>query len=550
LIVLDRPPYRIEIGRAVVVSLGDRKVIAETVAQISPKEMAEKLGISVKEAENLKIDLLERLKHDRNLFSSQSRVFDWKKALEGLRADEKLKVLSYFPEGGRDAEVIERAQEEGIIKDSIEKMRASERAHVAYLILRDYGIFEFVSIRGRKEDLYATDGHLLLDARSAVERMVRKLLGVYATNEVVNEAYSRFFSSSKPISEDQLNPVRYLAVGNGIIDLEEFRFSDPKGYYFTSWLDVDVDPEFLERLRRKEIEVNYFRKGEFLPLFERFYTENGEVTKDYVTLLDVLGSILRPRSLRLMAIIVGEPATGKTTLSRALQLALGDLCAPVRTIDLSRDPFSLERLLGARVVVSSEEVTDEVIDADMIKTIVGGDPISVNRKHRPRIDLRKNVLKVIVFANRVPQFSQVDQGFLERVRIIRTRNPLEEEEREPIRDEYLEKMKKEVIEFLLWCSFRLKEKGDIIEDMDPVEKFRMITRMSNPLRPFIDTALIVDREAEEKGTDLYEAYLEWASRRAVKVLGRDKFYEYLQREFPAIQRHHALWFLGCRIRRF
>jgi phage/plasmid-associated DNA primase len=201
-------------------------------------------------------------------------------------------------------------------------------------------------------------------------------------------------------------------------------------------------------------------------------------------------------------------------------------------------------------VVSSEEVTDEVIDADMIKTIVGGDPISVNRKHRPRIDLRKNVLKVIVFANRVPQFSQVDQGFLERVRIIRTRNPLEEEEREPIRDEYLEKMKKEVIEFLLWCSFRLKEKGDIIEDMDPVEKFRMITRMSNPLRPFIDTALIVDREAEEKGTDLYEAYLEWASRRAVKVLGRDKFYEYLQREFPAIQRHHALWFLGCRIRRF
>jgi hypothetical protein len=82
-----------------------------------------------------------------------------------LRADEKLKALSYFPEGGRDAEVIERAQEEGIIKDSIEKMRASERAHVAYLILRDYGIFEFVSIRGRKEDLYATDGHLFLTGK-------------------------------------------------------------------------------------------------------------------------------------------------------------------------------------------------------------------------------------------------------------------------------------------------------------------------------------------------------------------------------------------------
>jgi DNA-binding CsgD family transcriptional regulator len=84
LIVLDRPPYRIEIERAVVVSLGDRKVIAETVAQISPKEVAEKLGISVKEAENLKIDLLERLKHDRNLFSSQSRVFDWKKSSRGF----------------------------------------------------------------------------------------------------------------------------------------------------------------------------------------------------------------------------------------------------------------------------------------------------------------------------------------------------------------------------------------------------------------------------------------------------------------------------------
>lgn len=71
MIVLDRPPYKIEIERAVIISLGGKKVVGKTITQISPKETADKLGISIKEAENLKIDLLERMKHDKSLFSSQ-----------------------------------------------------------------------------------------------------------------------------------------------------------------------------------------------------------------------------------------------------------------------------------------------------------------------------------------------------------------------------------------------------------------------------------------------------------------------------------------------
>jgi hypothetical protein len=46
-------------------------VVGKTITQISPKETVDKLGISIKEAENLKIDLLERMKHDKSLFSSQ-----------------------------------------------------------------------------------------------------------------------------------------------------------------------------------------------------------------------------------------------------------------------------------------------------------------------------------------------------------------------------------------------------------------------------------------------------------------------------------------------
>jgi hypothetical protein len=83
--------------------------------------------------------------------SGQSRVFDWKKALEGLRTDEKLKALPYFPEGGkgpgRGHNKGQHREDEGIREDTcclpnFEGLR----------------VFEFVSIR--KKDLYATDGHL------------------------------------------------------------------------------------------------------------------------------------------------------------------------------------------------------------------------------------------------------------------------------------------------------------------------------------------------------------------------------------------------------
>ncbi|TDA37613.1 MAG: hypothetical protein DSO07_12405 [Thermoproteota archaeon] len=544
---------KVEIGRAVRINYHNREFIAETLAQASPRKMAKDLGISIKEANKLRIYLLKRLeREDRARFMQQIRIFDLKEALDGLGFDDSVEFLSIFPSGS----LIGLLVSSGI--SFSERMRVGEKAEALAKYMMERGLFRFISLDMDPDRLYVDDNGILREAKGLVNMIARLHLGGLSTREVVNELRDRIFLTSEKVKSNQLNPMRYLALENGILDLQEFRFVSPddvrdkdgRRHYFTKVLDAYVDPEFIDKVRNGEIELDYFRKGEFLPSIERFYLEeDGKAGINFLMLQDMMGSILAPVSMRLISFIVGPPRTGKTLLLNSVKGALGDLCLSTSLNQLMEDMFTRAEILGSRVIVSSEEISEKKVDVDELKKIVGGDVLAERPIYSTLRQQEENPIKIIVAGNRLPRFSKLDEGSLDRIRIIRTNNPLSPDEADPSLVSKVKEWKNEVIQFMLWNMRRIQLLNYRIADIDPLEKYQLITILSNPLKDYVDTCLARDPNGREYAKDLYEAYLEYAREKGVReIVGRNKFYDYLSDFFTSGYYHKDKVFLGVRIR--
>jgi phage/plasmid-associated DNA primase len=532
-----------------------KEFVSETVAQASPKKMSEAFQISVREANKLKMDLLSRIKEkDIKVYYEQTRILDLKEAIEGLRYRDIVNFLSKLPSGSlKDA-----LMEDALI--DMKKMRMGDKADllVNHLIQRD--IFNFVSLDMNPNRIYVEDYGIIREADGFINMITKLYLGELATRHTINEVKDSLFLPSEKVSSKQLNPARYFVFENGILDLQEFRFVNPRDirnregerYYFTEGSDVYVSPEFIDKVRRGEIELEYFRKGQFLPLIEPFYYEDGKPTIYYQILLDVIGSLPSPISLRLLGFVVGPPGTGKTLFFNTIKSAMGKTCLPVSLTQLSEDMFTRAEILNCRVIISSEEITTEKakkINVDLLKKIVGGDILSERPIYGRLMEREENPIKMLVGANRIPRFKIFEPAVISRVRLIRTSNPLPPEKSDPSLVSRTDEWKAEFTELMLWNLRRLQLNNYHITDIDPVLKYRLLIEYSNPLKNFVDECLLRDPNGWEYGSDLVQVYNDYAKEKGEKeVLGRNEFYRYLEEFFHSDYRHNEKIFLGVRIR--
>jgi hypothetical protein len=552
--VIQEGEIRVEIERSTKFIRGNgREYVSETIAMASPEKMAEALGLSIREANKLKMDLLSRLKNEDPIrYEQQRKIWDLKQALEGLSLREAWIFLSMY----RDGDFIHLLFPESY--DSLRKMRVGEKAQVVADYLLNKEIIELVNIDMDPDTLFVADRGILRDPKGIIRMLAGRLIGGLCTRQVINEIADRCFTRSRTISWDQLDPIRYIAFDDRIFDLHDFRFvshremKDHQGrpLYLTRTLDISIDPEFIDKVRNGEIELDYFEKGDFFPAIMRFYLdENGEKGKDWLMIHDVLGSILAPASMKLIAIIWGPPNTGKTVLIKSIKDALGPYALYLHTTQISEDMFSRAELFGKRVVLSSEEMREGRIDTDLLKSISGGDPLSARPIYSKLREQSDNPIKVIMAGNRIRKFSSIDEGLFNRIRIIRTYNPLSDDE---VDRDILGKTKlwrKEVLELLLWELRRLQLLNYVITDIDPLEKYQRLTKAQNPLSDFVETCLIQDPNGRELAKDLYEIYLEYTRKKGIKeVIGRNKFYDYLSDFFSSAYIHKEKVFLGVRIR--
>ena len=465
-----------------------------------------------------------------------------------LTLEEKIDALSTLGGGLAIDLIINKAIAKGWLEPGKgpEKLRVGERAQLIWEVIKESGFFEFVKTRrGEEFEVYLADGNRLMSIDGVIEMLCRVYAGHLATNTVIREVKGWALTQSKFIPPEKINPPQYLPLRNGILNLEHFELTRFADAYFTYTIPARVEGSFLKALRSGGVDEGWFEDNPLVRAIRRFYDE-----ENWERLKDVLGSILAPFSMRLLAFIVGPENTGKSTLAEALRAALGPACASVPLRDIDRDPFALEPLLHARVNITVEKPDASLRNIELLKRLVGGDTLSINRKHRPRIELRHNVLKIISFMNDLPRFERLDSALLDRIIVIYTENPLSEEEKDPSIKEALVSERDRVLEFILWCAWKLREKGWRPRKQDKDELRELLERARFPLSAWIEECCIEDDMLREKREVLYSNYVAWAREGNVdRVLSRRAFYALMRTKYPEVKIGGEWYFKGIGLRR-
>jgi hypothetical protein len=430
------------------------------------------------------------------------------------------------------------------INEFAELKRVEKKAACVYRIVSSQ--FNVVKVPPKDTSgasvLYAATGDLLYDIEEVVKPVVGALIAREgARKTLVGEVVTAAYSTGTIVPWYMINPLEYLKLANGVLDLETLRLVDSVNYYFTHRLPVKIRQAEIDLISsgRYNIEENAVYKH----WRSRFDDENW----DY--LVSSLGAWLAPFRSKHIAFLIGETDSGKSTLMRNLTRPISLLVGYVSLRSITGYIFGLEPLLGKQLVVYPERGEVVLKNLDVINTLFGEqDYIIVHRKNKPAVTMRS--LKAGFFSMNDPPIVYEYGGgtmsaFLNRLSIIQMNLP----EYSELKPNFTIPMK-EAFKFLLWCRVRLEENNWRIKKMDDERLLDYLMRSTNSVLQFLNDSSVVepDPNSRVKGTTLYEAYVKWCSERGITPVGRNSFYTVVVSKYPSYMRDKSKWFKGLKLR--
>jgi putative DNA primase/helicase len=316
-----------------------------------------------------------------------------------------------------------------------------------------------------------------------------------------------------PVSPQQLDAIPYLLnCASGVIDLRGHKDGKVRVYQHNrKWLctrmsPCDFDQDFTcSSLDRVLASV----------------TASSAAIRTY--LQDAYGSaLIAGCRFELIHFLVGAAGSGKGTLKEAIKEALGDYCLTsdfqsFAKVQGQRIRSDLMRLSGARLVFASESDKTDVIDAQVLKMLSGGDTVTARQLYEADEEFRPT-FSLFFDCNEEPRIpNDLDSGIWRRFRVVPTGPSVPEEDRDPdlkitLRDPA--RGGKAILAWLVAGAVRnhsAKHLDVPLEVRRATSKYR---RESDPLREFLEQATLLPpiekRDATWcKGSELTKAYAEW-----------------------------------------
>jgi energy-coupling factor transporter ATP-binding protein EcfA2 len=475
---------------------------------------------------------------------------------------EMLELLGTLPRGdlGLSA-LLERAELEGWVsaedslnpKKLLSKVPSHVRARLAAQLLEEWDLVRIVALRLAPAGEERATGEAYEGRCAPVgDRVLLPL-------EVWESAASRFFASalnhetlsyvrnhptavpSHEVPLERVNPWHLLRLKGWVLDLRDLKLVPPSlcDWWFTYQVDMGLrDAELrllVERVRRGEYDI---RENAVYRLWKpHFDAAGGEGDgsageREWGYFVDAVGTWFAPHRFRLVALLVGERGSGKSSLLAALTAPIEPLVGRVPLSKLaSKERFALQPLIGKWVNVYSERLAPTVSNLEAINNLVGeSDWVYVDRKHKPPVFIRS--LKSMVFAgNAVPMVTSWEAGvmdaFIDRLSVIFVGKP---EDFKPVKDIAEKVPKAESFAFLLWCRRQLeqsegREREWELRRRSAEELLELLLEAQSPVYRFIAERCAKDPQARVERKELYAAYVEWLKEQGVTaVLSRDQFY--------------------------
>ena len=157
----------------------------------------------------------------------------------------------------------------------------------------------------------------------------------------------------------------------------------------------------------------------------------GDGDKRQLVLQEFMGySLLPDCRFQKMFAAVGDGGNGKTTIMKTWQAMLGEAnfsSVPLEVLGNEHRQFSLK---GKLVNFSAEFPYLGRVNEGMLKSLVSGEEIEVNRKFKPPVKIRPYA-KLVVHSNEMPQIQDPTEGTWDRI----TAMPFEERIRDTTKDD-------------------------------------------------------------------------------------------------------------------
>ncbi len=329
------------------------------------------------------------------------------------------------------------------------------------------------------------------------------------------DSVRKFLSSLCFVRPEKVNPRGLLNLKNGILDMESGEFKPHS-------------PDHLSTVQSQ----TSFETGAKCSLWLRTVKEILPDAESQRLLYQIFGYCLTPdNSHQKGFIFYGDGANGKSVITDVLEaLAGSENCSALHLSDF-KERFRLAELQNRLINLSTEVEAKGLVDDARIKGIITGDPLTAERKNQQPFVFRPFV-KLIVSCNNLPQTTDRSYGYFRRWIILPFTKTFSAANRDRRRAKtIIETELSGVLNCAIGGYKSLKDMGSFIEPKASTEAQEEYRRQSDPTIDFVDENIrILSSESNGAGLqEIYEAYKKWTTQNGNKPLGRNKFYEALER---------------------
>ncbi|WP_299791685.1 phage/plasmid primase, P4 family [uncultured Marivita sp.] len=390
----------------------------------------------------------------------------------------------------------------------VENKRVQERVKVFILSL-----FEAITSRNS-----ASDGDLLKAIKACLKAAkVNNLIQMASSDPNLILEPERF--DAKPDILNVLNGT--IEFGSGEIVFRDHQPSD----YLTMCANVEYDPKAEAPLFKKLLSFALDEDtGQFLMRYFG-YSATGHANQ------------------RVYAIFYGKGANGKSTIVNVVQDILGGYAINVETSTFlqaraGQIRTDLAGLKGARLAVSSEFGSGQVMDAPLLKQLVGNDKITARFLFKTEIEYKPTVVPLFV-TNALPVINGGDEALAARIIVVPFQKIVPKEDRDPRLPEKLWEERSGILNLLLAGMRDYLSDGKLRRPQSVIDAAEAYVKESDLMGQFIEDRCRLVAEEETGARDLYLEYRFWCIDRGLQPMSMPVFKADFANKTGALQKRSS-----------
>ena len=253
----------------------------------------------------------------------------------------------------------------------------------------------------RRSGLYVNNDYG--EIQSLILNSQKNDLGDFHIGQVMNRLQCTAPIIKTTMSED------YIAFNNGVYNLQTGRLLkfDADKFIFTSKLEVDfVNPSSAD--------------AEILAFVNKFFYDIAMGDTELITLLyEIIGSCCyRSSNLEMCFIFHGDGGNGKSRFFDIIQALVGSSCSNLRLRDIVNNRFAVSNLQNMTVNISHDEEQMTVTDIGLLKSLVSGNHIQVDKKYEVKQIQFAPYTTFLIGTNNLIDFKDSSDGFRRKFRIV------------------------------------------------------------------------------------------------------------------------------------